>query len=56
MRLGMQLGDFEVSVFGNNLTREESPIAISHDIPGAGPYYLQNLRPLSFGITALYRH
>ena len=56
MRLGMQLGDFEVSVFGNNLTRETSPIAISHDIPGASPYYLQSLRPLTFGITALYRH
>jgi outer membrane receptor protein involved in Fe transport len=56
MRLGMQLGDFEVSVFGNNLTKEETPIAISHDIPGSNPYYLQSLRPLTFGITALYRH
>lgn len=56
MRLGMQLGDVELSVFGNNLTKEESPIAISHDIPGSVPYYLQSLRPLTFGITALYRH
>jgi hypothetical protein len=56
MRLGVQLHDFELSVFGNNLTREESPLAISHDIPGSAPYYLQSLRPLTFGITAVYRH
>ena len=56
MRVGVQLQDFEISLFGNNLTREESPLAISHDIPHSSPYYLQSLRPLTFGITAVYRH
>jgi iron complex outermembrane receptor protein len=54
MRAGMTLGGWEVSVFGNNLTREESPLAISHDIPGAGPYYLSSYRPLTFGLTAAF--
>jgi iron complex outermembrane receptor protein len=54
MRAGMYLRGWEVSVFGNNLTREESPLAISHDIPGSEPYYLQSYRPLTFGVTAAY--
>jgi iron complex outermembrane receptor protein len=55
MRAGMYLGAWEVSVFGNNLTKEESPLAISHDIPGAEPQYLAGYRPLTFGLTAAYR-
>jgi outer membrane receptor for monomeric catechols len=54
MRVGMYLGGWELSVFGNNLTKEESPIAISHDIPGSEPYYLTSYRPLTFGVTAAY--
>ena len=55
MRLGMYLGEWELSVFGNNITNSESPTAISHDIPGAVPYYLTSYRPATFGITAEYR-
>ena len=55
MRAGVYLSGWEVSLFGNNLTKEESPIAISHDIPGAEPYYLSSYRPLTFGVTAAYR-
>jgi iron complex outermembrane receptor protein len=55
MRAGMYLGSWEVSVFGNNLTKQESPLAISHDIPGAEPLYLQSYRPLTFGATAAFR-
>jgi iron complex outermembrane receptor protein len=55
MRAGMYVGGWELSLFGNNLTKEETPLAISHDIPGSGPYYLQSLRPLTFGLTASYR-
>jgi iron complex outermembrane receptor protein len=54
MRAGMYLSGWELSVFGNNLTREEAPLAISHDIPGARPYYLSSYRPLTFGLTAAY--
>ena len=55
MRAGVYLQGWEVSLFGNNLTKEESPIAISHDIPAAEPYYLTSYRPLTFGVTAAYR-
>jgi iron complex outermembrane recepter protein len=55
MRAGMYVGDWELSLFGNNLTKEEAPLAISHDIPGSEPYYLQSFRPLTFGLTASYR-
>src|ERR1700742_2570060 len=55
MRAGMYVGGWELSLFGNNLTKEETPVAISHDIPGSEPYYLQSLRPLTFGLTASYR-
>ena len=55
MRAGMYVGDWELSVFGNNLTKEESAIAISHDIPGGEPVYLSSYRPLTFGVTAAYR-
>ena len=55
MRAGTYVGGWELSLFGNNLTKEETPLAISHDIPGSEPYYLQSLRPLTFGLTASYR-
>ena len=55
MRAGMYVGGWELSLFGNNLTKEEAPLAISHDIPGSEPYYLQSYRPLTFGLTASYR-
>ena len=55
MRLGMYVGNWEFSAFGNNITNNESPTAISHDIPGAVPYYLTSYRPPTFGITAEYR-
>src|ERR1700722_11299043 len=54
MRAGMYVGGWELSLFGNNLTKEEAPLAISHDIPGSEPYYLQSFRPLTFGVTASY--
>ena len=55
MRLGMYVGGWELSLFGNNITNDESPTAISHDIPGSGPYYLTSYRPATYGITASYR-
>jgi iron complex outermembrane receptor protein len=55
MRAGMYVSGWELSLFGNNLTKEEAPLAISHDIPGSEPYYLQSFRPLTFGLTASYR-
>jgi len=56
MRAGMYLGGWEVSLFGNNLTKEASPYAIAHDIPGVEPYYESSFRPLTFGVTASYRY
>ena len=55
VRAGLYVGAWEVSLFGNNLAREASPYAISHDIPGAVPYYESGYRPLTFGVTAAFR-
>ena len=55
MRLGVNLGGWEVSVFGKNLTNERAPYAIQHDIPGSIPYYEAGYRPLTYGVTAAYR-
>jgi iron complex outermembrane recepter protein len=56
MRLGMDVGAWELSVYGNNVTNEESPLAISHDIPGSLPYYLSSYRPPTVGVTAVLRY
>lgn len=56
MRAGVYLSGWELSAYGNNLTKEETPLAISHDIPGSEPYYLSSYRPLTIGVTAIYRY
>ncbi|MGA8708491.1 MAG: TonB-dependent receptor [Steroidobacteraceae bacterium] len=56
LRAGAYIGRWEVSLFANNLTQDESPIAISHDIPGALPYYESSLRPLTVGASAEFRY
>ena len=53
-RLGVYIRGIELSIFGNNLTNNHAPLGISHDIPGAEPYYLESYRPLTVGITAAY--
>jgi outer membrane receptor protein involved in Fe transport len=55
MRAGVNLSGWELSAYGNNLTKEETPLAISRDIPGVEPYYVSSYRPLTFGVTAIYR-
>jgi outer membrane receptor protein involved in Fe transport len=56
MRAGVYLSGWELSAYGNNLTRDDSPLAISHDIPGVVPFYVSGYRPLTFGVTAVYRY
>jgi len=56
MRVGMDLGDWQVSLYGNNVTNEESPLAIEHDIPGSVPYYLSSYRPPTVGVTAVLHY
>ena len=56
MRAGVYLSGWELSAYGNNLTKNEAPLAISHDIPGVTPYYLSSYRPLTIGVTAIYRY
>jgi len=55
MRAGVYLSGWELSAYGNNLTKNETPLAIAHDIPGALPYYESSYRPLTIGVTAIYR-
>jgi outer membrane receptor protein involved in Fe transport len=56
MRAGVYVGGWELSAYGNNLTKNESALAVSHDIPGSEPYYISSYRPLTFGVTAIYRY
>jgi outer membrane receptor protein involved in Fe transport len=56
MRAGFYLSGWELSAYGNNITNNESALAIAHDIPGAEPYYVSSYRPRTVGITAIYRY
>lgn len=55
MRLGMLVGNLDVSIFGNNLLNSHPKLQRTHDIPGSPLYYYNTLRPLTAGVTVTYR-
>jgi outer membrane receptor protein involved in Fe transport len=54
LRAGIYIGGWEVSIYGNNLTNEQTPLSVAHDIPGSPLYYESSYRPMTFGSTASY--
>jgi outer membrane receptor protein involved in Fe transport len=57
-RAGLRFNGFDVSVYGNNLTNSHPLMYESRDI--AAPtdllYFGRSVRPLTFGVTAIYRY
>jgi outer membrane receptor protein involved in Fe transport len=55
-RLGMQVGGFDISVFGRNILNQTPPLGINHDGVGDPSYYAVTVRPRTLGVTATYRY
>jgi iron complex outermembrane recepter protein len=55
LRLGGTRDGLDLSVFVNNITNSNPMLAYTHIIPGAPLFYATAIRPLTSGITALYR-
>jgi outer membrane receptor protein involved in Fe transport len=56
MRLGMRFSSVDVSVFANNLTDSNDPLARSHDTVTSGLYYAQSYVPRTVGVTIQVRY
>jgi iron complex outermembrane receptor protein len=56
MRLGMRFSSVDVSVFANNLTDSNDPLARSHDTVTSGLYYVQSYVPRTVGVTVQVRY
>ncbi len=54
-RLGVRIGDFDLSVFGRNLLNETPALGRMHDGVGDPLYYAVTVRPRTLGITGTYR-
>jgi len=56
MRAGTQLGNFNVSVFGNNLLNSHPQLDLNHQDQYTLLYEAETLRPRTIGLTVLYRY
>ena len=54
-RLGVHLGEWDVSLFARNLLNSAPLLGRNHDGPGDPIYYAVTLRPRTVGVTATYR-
>ncbi len=56
MRAGTQLGNFKVSLFGNNLLNSHPQLDLNHQDQFTVLYEAETLRPRTIGLTVLYRY
>jgi iron complex outermembrane recepter protein len=56
MRVGAKFSSVDVSLFVNNLTDSNDPLARSHDTTGSPLYYVQSYQPRTIGLTAQWRY
>ncbi len=54
LRLGMLIGDADVSAFANNVLNAHPVLGLGHDAVVSPLYYATTLRPLTVGVTATY--
>ena len=50
LRAGIRLSGWELEAFADNVTNEETPIAIADDLSGSPILYQQSYRPLTVGL------
>jgi outer membrane receptor protein involved in Fe transport len=55
LRLGLLRDRWDLSAFVNNVTNADPRLSYYHAEPGDTLYYAIALRPLTAGLTALYR-
>jgi len=55
-RVGTQLGPWDVSLFGNNLTNSHPELTRNHATGAAPIFQLTTARPLTVGVTGVYRY
>jgi outer membrane receptor protein involved in Fe transport len=56
MRAGTKLGDFDVSMFANNLLNSHPQLDLNHQDQFTLLYEAETLRPRTMGLTATYRY
>jgi hypothetical protein len=56
MRAGTKLGDFDVSMFANNLLNSHPQLDLNHQDQFTLLYEAETLRPRTIGLTATYRY
>ena len=55
VRLGIRIGEWDVSLFGRNLLNSAPVLGRNHDGIGDPLYYAVTLRPRTLGVTGTYR-
>jgi iron complex outermembrane receptor protein len=55
LRAGVRVGEFDISLFANNLFNADTTIGRSNDNLGSPLFVINNLQPRVFGITVAYR-
>lgn len=55
LRAGVRFGDFDVSLFANNLFNSDTTVGRSNDNLGSPLFVINNLTPRVFGITVTFR-
>jgi len=50
MRVGMEFGNWDTSAFINNVTNDEVPLSIAHDIAGSSLFYETSEAPMTIGV------
>jgi iron complex outermembrane receptor protein len=55
LRIGVVRRGLDISGYVNNATNSDPRLSYAHYLPGDPLYYATALRPLTFGVTALYR-
>jgi hypothetical protein len=56
IRLGVQHEGMDLSVFVNNVTNANPRLSYTHIAPGDPLFYATALRPLTAGLTLVYRY
>jgi iron complex outermembrane recepter protein len=55
-RVGAKVGGIDASLFVDNLTNQNKPLARNHDLINSPLYYSESYRPRTIGITLQYRN
>jgi len=55
IRGGVSFGKWELSAFVNNLTNQEEPLTVAHDVAGSPLFYESSNRPTTIGTSLEYR-